>query len=53
MSPNLEFINTPNLKSFLFSSKIQVQQFKKDVSNTPTKESIMNAHEKTQHTHAS
>ncbi|KAG5631357.1 hypothetical protein H5410_003074, partial [Solanum commersonii] len=34
------------------SSKTQVQQFKKDVSNNATKYSIMNAHKKTQLTHA-
>uniref|UniRef100_M1DRA3 Uncharacterized protein n=1 Tax=Solanum tuberosum TaxID=4113 RepID=M1DRA3_SOLTU len=33
-------------------SKTQVQQFKKDVSNNATQDSIMNAHKKTQITHA-
>ncbi|KAG5569048.1 hypothetical protein H5410_058814, partial [Solanum commersonii] len=32
--------------------KTQVQQFKKDVSNSATQDSIMNAHKKTQLTHA-
>ena len=52
MSPNLGLINTPNLNFCLSSSKTQVQQFKKDVSNNATQDSIMNAHNKTQLTHA-
>ena len=52
MSPNLELINTPNLNFCLSSSKPQVQQFKKDVSNSAVQDSIMNAHNKTQLTHA-
>ncbi|KAG5585629.1 hypothetical protein H5410_046063 [Solanum commersonii] len=50
--PNRGLINTANLNFFLSSSKTQVQQFKKDVSNSATPDSIMNAHKKTQHTHA-
>ena len=53
MSSNLGFINTPNLNFCLSSSKTQVQQFKKDVSNGATKDSIMNAHNKNQLTYAS
>jgi len=52
MSSNLGLINIPNLKFRLSSSKTPVQQFKKDASNSATQESIMNAHKKTQHTHA-
>ena len=52
MSQNLGLINTPNLNFFLSSSETQVQQFKKDVSKSATKDSIMNAHNKTQLTHA-
>ena len=51
MTPNCGFINTFNLNFFLSSSKNQVQQFKKDVSNTYTQDTIMNAHNKTQLTH--
>ncbi|KAG5605717.1 hypothetical protein H5410_027209 [Solanum commersonii] len=36
MSPNRGLINTPNLNFCLSSSKTQVQQFKKDVSNSAT-----------------
>ncbi|KAG5631639.1 hypothetical protein H5410_003356 [Solanum commersonii] len=43
MSPNCGFINTPNLNYCLSSSKTQVRQFKKDVSNSATHDSIMNA----------
>ena len=52
MSPICGLINTPNLNFCLSSSKTQVQQFKKDVSNSATQDSIMNAHNKTQLTHA-
>ena len=52
MIPNCELIKTTNLNFCLFSSKTPVQQFKKDVSNSATKDSIMNAHNKTQLTHA-
>ena len=52
MSQNRGLINTPNLNFCLSSSKTQVQQFKKDISNTATQDSIMNAHKKTQLTHA-
>ena len=52
MSPNCGLINTPNLNFCLSSSKTQVQHFKKDVSNSATQDSIMNAHKKTQLTHA-
>ncbi|KAG5587424.1 hypothetical protein H5410_047858 [Solanum commersonii] len=52
MSSNLGLINTPNLNSFLSSSKTQAQQFKKDTSNSATQDSIMNAHKKTQLTYA-
>ncbi|KAG5590042.1 hypothetical protein H5410_040556 [Solanum commersonii] len=52
MSPNLGLINTTNLNFCLSSSKTQAQQFKKDVSNSATKDSIMNAHNKTQLTYA-
>ncbi|KAG5585678.1 hypothetical protein H5410_046112, partial [Solanum commersonii] len=44
MSLNCGLINTPNLNFFLSSSKPQVQQFKKDVSNSAIQDSIMNAH---------
>ncbi|KAG5576604.1 hypothetical protein H5410_056738 [Solanum commersonii] len=37
---------------FLLANKTQVQQFKKDVSNSATQDSIMNVHNKTQFTHA-
>ena len=53
MSPICGLINTPNLNFCLSSSKTQVQQFKKDVSNSATQDSIMNVHNKTQLTHAS
>lgn len=46
------FINTPNIKICLSSSKTQVQMFKKDVSNSATQESIMNVHNNTQITYA-
>ena len=52
MSPNRGLINTPNLNFWLFSSKTQVHQFKKDVSNSATQDSIMNVHNKAQLTHA-
>ena len=52
MSPNCGLINTPNLNFCLSSSKTQVQLFKKDVSDSATKDSIMNAHNKTQFTYA-
>ena len=52
MSPICGLINTPNLNFCLSSSKTQVQQFKRDVSNSATQDSIMNAHNKTQLTHA-
>ncbi|KAG5585684.1 hypothetical protein H5410_046118, partial [Solanum commersonii] len=52
VSPNCGLINTPNLNFYLSLSKTQVQQFKKDVSNSATQDSIMNAHKKTQLTHA-
>ena len=42
----------PNLNFCLCSSKTQVQQLKRNVSNSVTKDSIMNAHKKTQLTHA-
>ena len=48
MIPNCELIKTTNLNFCLSSSKTPVQQFKKDVSNSATKDSIMNAHNKTQ-----
>ncbi|KAG5585236.1 hypothetical protein H5410_045670, partial [Solanum commersonii] len=44
-------INTPNLNVCLSSSKTQVQQFKLNVSNSATQDSIMNAHNKTQFTY--
>ena len=47
MNPNLGLINTVNLNIYLSSRKTQVQQFKKEVSNTAT-DSIMSAHKKTQ-----
>ncbi|KAG5615022.1 hypothetical protein H5410_014846, partial [Solanum commersonii] len=37
---------------FLFANKTQVQQFKNDVSNSTTQDSIMNVHNKTQLTYA-
>ncbi|KAG5571483.1 hypothetical protein H5410_061249 [Solanum commersonii] len=37
-------MNTSNLNFFLSSSKTQVQQFKRDVSNSATQDSIMNGH---------
>ena len=49
MSPNPGLINTPNLNFCLSSSKTQVQQFKKDVSNSATKDSNMNAQVVTHH----
>ncbi|KAG5585775.1 hypothetical protein H5410_046209 [Solanum commersonii] len=52
MSPICGLINTPNLNFCLSSSKTQVQQFKKEVSNSATQVSIMNVHNKTQFTHA-
>ena len=48
MNPNCGLINTPNLNFCLSSSKTQVQQFKKDVSNSAIQDRIMNAHDKTQ-----
>ena len=48
MSPIGGLINTPNLNFCLFSSKTQVHQLKKNVSNSATQDSIMNAHNKTQ-----
>ena len=51
MSSICGLINTPNLKFCLSSSKTQVQQFKNDVSNSATQDSIMNVHNKTQLTH--
>ncbi|KAG5572628.1 hypothetical protein H5410_062394, partial [Solanum commersonii] len=50
--PNRGLINTPNLNFCLSSSKTQVQQLKKDVSNSTTQDSIINEHKKTQFTHA-
>ncbi|KAG5631667.1 hypothetical protein H5410_003384, partial [Solanum commersonii] len=50
--PNCGLINTPNLNFCLSSSKTQFQQFKTDVSNSATQDSIMNAHKKTQLIHA-
>ena len=47
MNPICALINTPNLNFYLSSSKTQVQQFKKDISNSATQDSIMNAHKKT------
>ncbi|KAG5599816.1 hypothetical protein H5410_031186, partial [Solanum commersonii] len=44
MSPNCGLINTPNLNFCLSSSKTQVRQFKNDVSNSTTQDSIMNVH---------
>ncbi|KAG5584837.1 hypothetical protein H5410_045271 [Solanum commersonii] len=44
MSPNRGLINTPNLNFYLSSSKTQVQQFKKDVSNSATQDPIMSVH---------
>ena len=52
MSPICGFINTPNLNFCLSSRKTQVQQFKKDVSNSATQDSIINVHNKAQLTHA-
>ncbi|KAG5619700.1 hypothetical protein H5410_004918 [Solanum commersonii] len=52
MSPNLGFIKTPNLSFCLSSSKTQIQKLKKDVSDSATKDLFMNAHNKTQLTHA-
>ena len=52
MSPKCGLINTPNLNCCLSSSKTQVQQFKKNVSNIATQDSNMNTHKKTQLTHA-
>ena len=48
MSPNRGLINTPNLKFGLSSSNTKVQLFKKDVSNSATQDSIVNAHNKSQ-----
>ncbi|KAG5615087.1 hypothetical protein H5410_014911 [Solanum commersonii] len=53
MSPNRGFINTLNLNFWLSSSKTQVQQFKKYVSNSATQDSIMNAHKKAHFTYTS
>ncbi|KAG5610314.1 hypothetical protein H5410_021595, partial [Solanum commersonii] len=44
--------STPNLNFYLSSSKTQVNEFKKDVSNSATQDSIMTVHNKTQFTHA-
>ncbi|KAG5587435.1 hypothetical protein H5410_047869 [Solanum commersonii] len=52
MSLKCGLINTPNLNFCLSSSKTQVEQFKKDVSNSTTQDSIMNVHNNTQLTHA-
>ncbi|KAG5606422.1 hypothetical protein H5410_027914, partial [Solanum commersonii] len=41
-----------HLSSFFHPIKTQVQHLRKDVSNSATKDSIMNAHNKTQLTHA-
>ncbi|KAG5599677.1 hypothetical protein H5410_031047, partial [Solanum commersonii] len=38
--------------SFLFASKIQVQQFNKDVSNSSIQDLFIDVHNKTQITHA-
>ena len=51
MSPICGLINTPNLNFCLSSSKTQVQQLKKDVSNSATQDLIMNAPNKTQLTY--
>ena len=53
MSLNLWHIKTPNLNFCLPSSKTQVHQFKKDVSNSATEDSMMNAHKKIQLTYVS
>ena len=42
----------PQLKLLLVLKQTQVQLFKTDVSNSATQDSIMNAHNKTQLTHA-
>lgn len=42
------FINTPNLQFCLSSIKTQVMQFKKDVLNSATQDSILKVHNKTQ-----
>lgn len=52
MSQNLRLINIPNIKFCFSTSKSQFQQFKKDMAYSSTKESIMNAHNKCQLTHA-
>lgn len=52
MSPNSGLINHLNLNFYFSSSKTQVQLFKMDVSNSASQESIMNAHKKSQLTHA-
>ncbi|KAG5585854.1 hypothetical protein H5410_046288, partial [Solanum commersonii] len=52
MSPICGLINTPNLNFCLSLSKTQVQQLKKDVSNSSTQDSIMTIHNKTQFTQA-
>ncbi|KAG5590163.1 hypothetical protein H5410_040677, partial [Solanum commersonii] len=41
---NKDLHHTPNLNFWLSSSKTQVRQFKKNVSNSATQDSIMNAH---------
>ena len=44
MSPNYGLINTPNLNFCLSSSKTRVRQFKQDILNNATQDSMMNAH---------
>ena len=51
MSPICGLINTPNLNFCLSTSKTQVPQFKKDVSNA-TQDLTMNGNKKTQLNHA-
>ncbi|KAG5631650.1 hypothetical protein H5410_003367, partial [Solanum commersonii] len=46
------FLNPNTWKSRILHHKPQVQHFRKDVSNRTTQDSIMNAHKKTQLTHA-
>ena len=52
MNPNYGIINTPNLEFCLPSKKLNFSSSKRDVSNSAIQDSIMNAHKKTQLTHA-
>ncbi|KAG5631590.1 hypothetical protein H5410_003307, partial [Solanum commersonii] len=51
-SPNRGLINSPNLNICFSSSKTQVQQFKKVVSNSATQDTTVNTHQKSQLTQA-